>query len=132
MIPLDDHELQEAMKAIYKANGWLMEIGEASIVYVAGPMTGIEDFNRRAFWIMEHCLKLRRCRVLSPAHYDDLDLPYEWYMRRGLQMVLDANTLVMLNGWSGSKGANIEHRVATAVGNKIYYKDNEKAFPKGK
>lgn len=128
MIPLNDRELQKAIKGIYRANAWLTEIGEEQVVYVAGPMTGIEDYNRQAFWIMEHCLKLRRCQVLSPAHYDDLNHPYEWYMRRGLQMVLDANTLVMLNGWSKSKGANIEHRVAAAVGNKIYYKDNERAI----
>lgn len=124
---MTDQELQNSLKDIYRVNTWLMEIGEAHIVYIAGPMTGIPDYNRRAFWLMEHCLKMRNCRILTPAHYDDLTLPYEWYMRMGLKMVLEANTLVMLNGWSNSKGANHEHRTASVVGNKIYYKDGEKS-----
>lgn len=128
---MNDQKLQDQIKDIYRANPWLLEIDEHSVVYIAGPMSGLPDFNRESFWIMEHCLKMRGCRVLSPARYEKLDLPYCWYMRMGLNMVISADTVVMLNGWSNSKGANIEHRVATAIENRIFYKDGEKAQLKG-
>ena len=99
---------------------WLCLIGGSSLVYIAGPMTGLPNYNKSAFWMMEHVLKTTGCTILSPAHYTD-EHPYEWYMRKGLEMALQANTLVMLPGWDKSNGACLEYLVANTVGNQIYY-----------
>lgn len=90
--------------------------------YLAGPMTGLPNYNRDQFWMMEHLLKLSGCRkILTPARYEDLSHPYEWYMHRGLKMVLEADALIMLQGWGNSNGACLENLVAINTGRKIYH-----------
>lgn len=108
-------------KRLLANNEWLGKLGKTDLVYIAGPMTGIEDFNRPAFWMMEHAIKLREAQVMSPAHYENLSLPYEWYMRNDIAMLLKCNVVVFLCGWKKSKGAKVEHRVATIIGSTIYY-----------
>lgn len=106
-------------------------------LYVAGPMTGILDFNYPEF--NEVADNLRECgyTVLNPADVDaihkrerqsgfarhacntcDDGLKHEWpwYMKRTLRMMLDADGIALLRGWSQSRGAKIEAFVGKAVG----------------
>lgn len=101
---------------------WFKELHTGDIVYISGPMTGHEDFNRPAFWRMEQVLHLAGCHVLTPARYTD-NASYEVLMRRGFKMVLDATALVMLKGWEQSNGACNEMMVANVIGTKIYYEN---------
>lgn len=94
--------------------------------YVAGPMTGIKDFNYPAFHLAVRELNHIRIRAVSAAHDDTgapvhpptpVDAkPYDYYLRYALQRLLECDEIVLLPGWESSHGASIEVNVARALG----------------
>lgn len=87
----------------------------SALVYVAGPMTGLPDFNRPAFDAAQRDLEAAGHRVLNPAR-QPLGLTWAEYMRRGLRDVLDVDAVVVLPGWEISRGARLEVEVAERLG----------------
>jgi nucleoside 2-deoxyribosyltransferase len=84
-------------------------------IYVAGPMTGLPEFNYPAFRAAGEHLHEAGFQVLLPLH-EDTSQPWIFYMRHALRMVLEADGLALLPGWEASKGATLEVHVATALG----------------
>lgn len=86
-------------------------------LYLAGPMTGLPDFNYSAFH--EAASRLRACgyEVESPAEPGQVD-GWAWsdYVRRGLVQMLGCDAVAVLPGWHLSKGAFIEVTTADRVG----------------
>ena len=94
-------------------------------VYLAGPMTGLPDYNRAAFAAAEKCW----CgygRVLNPARHE-LGFDHHEYMKLAFQDILASDAVVVLDGWERSPGATIEVIVANALAMPIY----EDAHPLG-
>ena len=104
-------------------------------IYIAGPMSGVEDFNFPLFFETEKKLKELGYEVINPAHNDGEDLEsalemagtpdkpnnsWGYYMRRDLPHVLDVDALCVLPNWRKSKGASLEVHVAEALGLPIY------------
>lgn len=92
-------------------------------IYVAGPMSGLPEFNYPAFYTAAAALRRKGHDVLNPADVDRLDTgtprgqrTWHWYMRRTLRMVLEADAIALLPGWENSRGATLEHKVAEALG----------------
>lgn len=89
------------------------------IIYVSGPMTGIEDYNRPMFNIVSAYLEAFGHQVINPA-VPDLeipdDAPHHVWMRRALGLLLNAEAIYMLPGWYRSKGAVVEYLVARSCG----------------
>lgn len=90
-------------------------------LYIAGPMTGLPEFNYPAFNAAEKALTLAGFEVLNPTLGEAAPpvgdaRPWDWYMRRGLGQVLEADGVAVLKGWSNSKGANLETHVARELG----------------
>lgn len=88
------------------------------VIYIAGPMAGIENKNRPAF--AEAADQLRRIgfSVLNPAVLPD-NMPAERYMPICLAMVQAADIICMLPGWSSSRGACIELEFAKYQGKDV-------------
>lgn len=86
--------------------------------YIAGPMSGILNFNHQAFAYAATALRAAGHDVRSPHEIDggSTDQTWEWYMRRALQMLLDCDEIVLLPGWDQSKGAAFEREVAELLG----------------
>lgn len=92
------------------------------IVYICGPMTGIEDFNYPAFdkaakeWEDDGWL------VLNPTrHFNgNQDAGHTLYMRASFHDLLMASAIALLPGWEGSLGAFAEVVVATRLGLSFY------------
>lgn len=80
-------------------------------VYVAGPMTGLPDFNRPAFFDAAGLLFDHGHIVLNPAIFPD-GLEHSDYMKICLPMIDAAEAVVMLPGWENSKGASMEYQYA--------------------
>lgn len=104
-------------------------INPTDIVYLAGPMSGLPDFNRAAFNAAERMLRELGCNVLNPARQPD-GLEYEEYMRRGLADVEAANVIVLLPGWNHSPGAIRELARAIQPGLRVEI-FNGSEFPNG-
>lgn len=89
-------------------------------IYIAGPMTGLPEFNYPAFRLAEIRLREHGFNVLNPVDaekFNDTGKPqtWDWYMRHALRMVLAADALALLDGWEVSKGATLEVHVASAL-----------------
>lgn len=87
-------------------------------VYIAGPMTGRPDFNYPAFHAAAAALRATGWEVENPA--ENLgQASYGDYLRAGVRQLIDCTAIVMLPGWRESKGAQLEHSIALALGLQI-------------
>lgn len=90
-------------------------------IYIAGPMTGLPDFNYPAFNAAQGRLEALGFDVLNPtlgepAPPADDPKPWDWYMRRALGQVITADAVALLPYWEQSRGARLEHAVAWGLG----------------
>lgn len=85
--------------------------------YIAGPMTGLPDYNYPAFHAAAAELRAQGIHVRSPAEHDHgTHQPYDFYMRLALRALLDCDAILLLPGWETSKGARLEYDIAWALG----------------
>lgn len=85
--------------------------------YIAGPMSGYPDYNYAAFRAAAAELRAAGEDVRSPAeHNHGTDKPYDFYMRAGIRQLLECDAIYLLPGWQGSRGAQLEYRVALGLG----------------
>lgn len=91
-------------------------------IYLAGPMTGLPDYNYPAFREAAEKLRERGWKVLSPAenYNGDTSLPRYMYMRKNIKLLLKAEGIVLLPGWQDSEGAKLEFDIACALDLDIY------------
>jgi Domain of unknown function (DUF4406) len=88
------------------------------ILYIAGPMTGLPDYNYPAFHAAEQRLIVAGFTVLNPAHHQcEAQTPtwHDW-MRLGLRAVTNADGIALLPGWQRSRGTRAELAAAEAIG----------------
>lgn len=90
------------------------------IVYIAGPMTGLPEFNYPAFNAAEDELRAVGHHPINPArHGDDHRAPgWSWtdYMRETIRDVTRADAIHLLDGWESSRGARLEEHIAQSLG----------------
>lgn len=91
-----------------------------STIYIAGPMTGTKDFNRKAFNVMALELESNGYNVLNPATLPD-GLTQRQYMSICLPMLMAADNIYMLEKWENSAGACVEHALACKLDLHIIY-----------
>lgn len=100
-------------------------------VYISGPMRGYPSFNYPLFHEAAAWLRDWGYKALNPVEINaDLDgtgAEFSQYMRRDLTAVAMADAILLLPGWRGSIGANVELINAIALGLKtgIYPSDVE-------
>ncbi len=89
-----------------------------TVVYIAGPMTGLPEFNYPAFHEMAEYLRGWGLEVRNPAENDagSTGKPWEHYMKLGIRSLLDCDTIVLLPGWENSRGAKLERLIAEHLG----------------
>ena len=86
------------------------------IVFVSGPMTGIADHNYPAFHQASVQLRKAGYTVVNPAAAGTVP-GWAWsdYMLRGLTDLIRCDGVALLDGWTTSRGAQMEMRVALAM-----------------
>jgi len=113
-------------------------------IYIAGPMTGIPQFNFGEFYKAQAHFEALGYNVFNPAEKDNekhgeefgwnspdgdpktIADKYGFNLRETLGMDLEfickeADAIYMLKGWEKSSGANAEHKTAIALGLEIIY-----------
>ena len=87
-------------------------------VYVAGPMTGLPDFNRPAFAEAEARLTEAGFEVVNPANLPEPCEDPEWldWMRACIPQLLTCDGVAFLPGWVDSRGALTEVTLADDLG----------------
>lgn len=96
------------------------------VVYLAGPMTGYPEFNAAAFTAAKAYLEnLPRKWIITTPFDNGVPLlplqPYGAYFKADLTLMQRATMLVLLPGWTQSKGALVEVQVAAACGMPIWF-----------
>lgn len=85
--------------------------------YIAGPMTGLPDYNYPAFQAAAAKLRAEGEDVRSPTENDDgsQGKPWDFYMRAGIRQLLECDAIYLLPGWENSTGACLEYDIAWAL-----------------
>lgn len=86
------------------------------IIYISGPMSGLPDDNKPSFNAAAKLLRSQGHKVISPAEIEVPEPSWVNYLKEDIRQLLDADTIVMLPGWRNSRGAMLEHYIATALG----------------
>lgn len=106
-------------------------------VYIAGPMSGIPEFNAPAFDAAAEAWRVAGYEVYNPAQHDRDDLgvdhalyptgevsqtqiPYTTFLREAVKAVASCDAIAMLPGWIKSKGARLERYVAVELEMPVY------------
>lgn len=112
-------------------------------IYIAGPMTGYQNYNFAAFDKARDKLNAEGWTVISPADIDrengfdalkgdDPEIVTKEFMRRAMRADLDAlqrvDAIYMLEGWEKSKGATAEYHVAKWRGIEVMFEIPFKDF----
>lgn len=105
-------------------------------IYIAGPMTGISEFNFPAFdkardrliaegWAVVSPADLDRAFGFDPTLYeDDCVMPEKFLaeaIRRDLEHIQKCDAIYLLDGWEKSNGALAELGVAKWMGMEVVY-----------
>ena len=87
-------------------------------LYIAGPMTGLPEFNFPAFDAAEDVIRAAGFDTRNPARHGAGDPGQTWadYMRRDIPDLLACDGIALLPGWENSRGARLEVYIADALG----------------
>lgn len=95
-------------------------------IYIAGPMSGLPDFNRAAFNHAHVLLGSKGHIILNPALLPD-GLSQAEYMDICLAMLRCADGIYMLEGWEHSSGARAENALAEKLELEILFQEEDQA-----
>lgn len=101
----------------------------AKMYYLSGPMSGLPEFNYPAFTITAQSLRGKGYEILSPHEIRVPDpnviMSWDWYMKRALAMLLEADAIILLPGWTESRGARREFDIAVDLKMNLYLYDRD-------
>lgn len=101
-------------------------------VYIAGPMSGVPNYNRENFCAVEKAMELLGHEPFNPIHHEGskraqagttsgteayrecLGIDLDWICK-------NADAIYMMRGWEKSYGCKAEHATAVALGLEIWY-----------
>ncbi|WP_256858853.1 DUF4406 domain-containing protein [Pseudomonas extremaustralis] len=94
-----------------------LQAARAHRVYVAGPMTGIADFNYPAFNAVADQLRAQGYEVENPADHGIVE-GAQWadYMAYDLTRLGLCGVIALLPDWEKSQGARLEVLIAEQLG----------------
>ena len=99
-------------------------MNDPKVIYIAGPMSGLPQYNCPAFEEAERLLKnwFPDSAIINPAKNfgDDRTLDYAIYMRQSIHQLLMADAICLLPEWENSRGARIEREIADCLNLKVF------------
>ena len=114
---------------------WTSTPPTTRMAYIAGPMTGIPEFNFPAFDYAAKLLRSDGWSIISPAEMDRhdgfdetgctghealTDTQRQRFAANDIQALLNVNAIILLPGWANSTGATNEAKVASWLGRAGY------------
>tara|TARA_R100000789_G_scaffold84313_1_gene79949 strand:- start:129 stop:443 length:315 start_codon:yes stop_codon:yes gene_type:complete len=98
-------------------------------VYISGPITNEEQSESRFTYAVDYLLD----KGLEPINPYDIATPeksngrdtWSYYMRESVKLLAEAEKVYMLEGWTDSRGATIEHHLARDLNIPIMYETED-------
>lgn len=95
--------------------------------YLAGPMTGLPEYNFPEFDRYCEILRKKNFDIISPHEIDHGETPetrgsldYHLYIKEGLKALLTCDAVILMPGWENSHGSRFEVEVARKCGMNIF------------
>jgi hypothetical protein len=89
-------------------------------IYIAGPMTGLPEFNYPAFRAAARMLGEMGHDVEDPSTNENpTPDDYHGWLRVGLAQLIVCDAVALLDGWESSGGARMEVNVAATLGLRV-------------
>lgn len=87
-------------------------------LYIAGPMSGLPDYNYPAFYAAADRLRAAGFDPINPARTEGREGCMTWldYMRAALRDIADADGIALLPSWQSSRGATVENDLGKSLG----------------
>ncbi|NLF01127.1 MAG: DUF4406 domain-containing protein [Anaerolineales bacterium] len=87
-------------------------------IYIAGPMTGLPEWNFPAFFAAAEALRAGGYEPVNPAEAfgGDTTRTHQEYMREACRQLATCQGILLLDGWRESKGAVFEAGIAHVTG----------------
>jgi hypothetical protein len=99
-------------------------------IYIAGPISGVPEGNKRGFQNMSNKLEERGIPYINPRAkgFKEGDAPegvdvWTYLMKASLTEMMECDAIVLLDGWMESRGASIEYRLALDLGMPVYFEE---------
>jgi nucleoside 2-deoxyribosyltransferase len=102
-------------------------------IYVSGPITNtanhVKEFKTAVEYLKDQGGKPLDPLQIKPSH-KVLSESEEWnyYMKEAIKMLMEADSIYMLDGWEGSRGARIEHLLAQELNIPVYYASEDHKY----
>lgn len=86
-------------------------------LYIAGPMSGLPEYNYPAFHEAARELRAAGYEVLNPAESNrPTSDPWHAFMRDAISMLIQCDGVALLDGWEDSRGARVEWNLGKNLG----------------
>lgn len=91
-------------------------------IYLAGPMTGLPDFNFPEFNRVAKIMRDAGYTVSNPAEINaNVGASWADCLRRDIPELLKCEGIYLLTGWHNSKGAKLEYHITQQLGMQIEF-----------
>lgn len=100
-------------------------------IYISGKITGLDiEVARGYFEAVEEALLKAGLTPVNPFKILSYEPNKSWkeYMLADIEALMDCDAILMLENWTDSKGAKVEHAIAEKMGMKLYYSKNHNFF----
>lgn len=104
------------------------------MTYISGPITGVEGWQERFIqaenWVKENLDKnIKSPRLIGQRLERELgrtpeEIPWEEYMRADLRALTWCDTIFVMRGSEGSKGAALELHLAQGLGLRVCHQED--------
>jgi nucleoside 2-deoxyribosyltransferase len=105
-----------------------IKVGEASKkktkVYISGPMTGLPNFNRKAFAEAEEWCRKQGMSPFNPGWLkfeEDTAFAYDEILQIDIAALSLCDMILLLPGYEASNGARVELELALRLGLQVEY-----------
>lgn len=100
----------------------LLSDDRLNVVYIAGPMTGLPEYNFPAFNEAAEMLRMHGKTVYNPAEHGLINgATWADYMRFDVGNLVKCESIYLLPGWSQSRGARTERKLAIKLGIEVLF-----------
>lgn len=88
-------------------------------VYISGPVSGLDYEQAKKIFNSAEKVINDTCKYegVNPLAFDEVPgMPWEFYMKKDISLLMTCDYIFMLKGWADSRGAYIERNLARDLG----------------
>ena len=101
-------------------------------IYISGPISN-DPYHRESFGKAEEYLKHLGYDIVNPLNIQEKEFSgpdkeiklWNYFMRKSIRLLMGCDQIYMLENWEESRGARIEHQLATDLSMPRMYEEED-------